>query len=88
MGYQRNPEGRFTTLTVEDLRGLFGEEFVSNLFEVILINCMEPVTDGVVAGSVVRLVNISTGNDRPDVTGIEGSPLDPWQGRIVDLVLG
>jgi hypothetical protein len=33
-------------------------------------------------------VSGSPGDDRPDIAGIEGSPLDPWQREIVDLVLG
>ena len=68
-------------IKVEDLRGLISEEFVGGVFEIVLIDRMEPVPERIVAGSVVRLgdllpdgrlTNGSTGDDRPDVAGIEG----------------
>lgn len=82
---------------VEDLRGLIGEEFVSGRFEIVLVNRMEPISDSIVAGSIVRLgtdfpdgrlTNSSTSDDGPDITGIEGRTLDPWLRKITDLVLG
>jgi hypothetical protein len=42
-------------VTVEDLRGLFGKEFVGSVFEIVLIESVEPIPDSIDAGSVVRL---------------------------------
>ena len=56
---------------------------------------MEPVEDGIVAGSFVifgadlpngGLIDTSEGNDGPDVTGIKGSPLDPWHRKLSDHI--
>ena len=56
---------------------------------------MEPLEDGIVAGSLVVLgTNLSNGaligagkdNDGPDVARIEGRALDPWQGKLSDHI--
>ena len=56
---------------------------------------MEPLEDGIVAGSFVILgANLSNGgligagedNDGPDVARIEGRALDPWQGKLSDHI--
>jgi hypothetical protein len=76
---------------------LYSEEFVGCGFEVALIDGMKPVSDSIAAGRIVRLgtdlpdgrlSNGSPGDDRPDIAGIEGRALDPWQWEVVDLVLG
>ncbi|GAA0454536.1 hypothetical protein GCM10008985_07880 [Halococcus dombrowskii] len=56
---------------------------------------MEPIEDGIVAGSLVILgADLSNGglidagedNDGPDVARIEGQALDPWQGELSDHI--
>jgi hypothetical protein len=51
--------------------------------EIVLIDRMEPISDSIVAGSVVRLGNLfpdgclansSTGDDRPDAPGRGANP--------------
>ena len=51
--------------------------------------------DGIVTGGVVRLgrdlpdgrlIDAGHGDDRPDIAGIEGSPLDSWQRKLCDHV--
>ena len=77
---------------VEDFHGLIREEFVGSLFEVILINRMEPLSDDIVdLGANLldrRLTDSSTDDDRPDIAGIERRILDPWQGKVADLGVG
>ena len=54
---------------------------------------MEPVHDSVVTGGVVvvlarlpdgRLVDCCKNHDSPDIGGIEGRALDPWQRELTD----
>jgi hypothetical protein len=56
---------------------------------------VEPVEDGIVAGSLVILgadlpdggpIDTSEDNDGPDVARIEGRALDPWQGKLSDHI--
>ena len=56
---------------------------------------MEPVEDGIVAGSLTilgadlpngGLIDAGKGNDGLDIARIEGSPLDPWQGKLSDHI--
>jgi hypothetical protein len=83
--------------SVEDLHRLYSEEFVGSVFEVVLIDRMKPVSDSIAAGCIVRLgtdlpdgrlSNGSPDDDGPNIAGIEGRALDPWQGEVVNLALG
>ena len=56
---------------------------------------MEPLEDGIVAGSLVilgadlpnrGLIDAGEDKDGPDVARIEGRALDPWQGELADHI--
>jgi len=71
------------------------EQEVSGELEPASIESVEPVEDGIVAGSFVILgadlpdrgpIDAGEDNDGPDVARIEGRALDPWQRKLSDHI--
>ena len=82
-------------LGVENRHGQLHEQEVSSEFEPTSVEGVEPVEDGVVAGSIVilgaylsnrGLIDAGEDDDGPDVARIEGRALDPWQGKLSDHI--
>jgi hypothetical protein len=82
-------------LGVEDRHGQPHEQEVSGELEPASIDGVEPVEDGIVAGSSMilgadlpngGLIDAGKGNDGPDIARIEGRTLDPWQRKLSDHI--
>mgnify|MGYP006928072727 CR=1 FL=1 len=95
MGYRRSRWRRFSTGRVENRQGEMSKQDVCRHFELLTLKRVKPVHDSIVARSIVRLgcdlpngrlVDAGHGDDRPDITGIEGRALDSLEWKLANYV--